>query len=172
MANKGHFIDRNTNIPTAGLSTVGLDGEGDVKTCLSISNPEEFAESLVKAKCPQNKEKFPALSVIPSSSIRDLLTSELQKSRFMSFKEKFYEEMYFKKPNVGKVKQSLSKPDSVTNLSQTFGSPSSLAPSESLYTVVMPTKSTEQVNREYEAFHDKYIISHNHYFPSEQINRK
>jgi len=111
MANKGHFIDRNTNIPTAGLSTVGLDGEGDVKTCLSISNPEEFAESLVKAKCAQNKEKFPALSVIPSSSIRDLLTSELQKSRFMSFKEKFYEEMYFKKPNVGKVKQTLSKPD-------------------------------------------------------------
>ncbi|KAH8364330.1 hypothetical protein KR084_006065 [Drosophila pseudotakahashii] len=175
MANRGLFVDRNTNIPAAGLTTIGLDGQEDVKHCLSISNPEELAESLVKTKCGQIKQNFysiPAGSVIPSNSLRDLLTSELKKSRFMSFKEKFYEEMYFKKPHLGQVRKTFSKPDSVSNHSQTFGSPSSAAPSEPLYAIVMPNKSAEQVNKEYEAFHDKYIISHNHYFPSEQVNRK
>ncbi|XP_039487168.1 uncharacterized protein LOC120448974 isoform X1 [Drosophila santomea] len=175
MANKGHFIDRNANIPAAGLSTSGLDGEEGVKVCLSISNAEELAESLVRRYCGQINEKsnhLPAGSVLPSSSIRDLLSSELQKSRFTSFKEKFYEEMYFRKSTLGEVKKTYSKPDSVTNTSQTFGSPSSPGQSESLYGVILPAKSAEQVNKEYEAFHDKYIISHNHYFPSEQVNRR
>ncbi|XP_017081214.1 EF-hand domain-containing family member B isoform X2 [Drosophila eugracilis] len=100
------------------------------------------------------------------------MTSELQKSRFMSFKEKFYEEMYFKKSNLGQVKPTYSKPDNVNNSSQTFGCPSSPTPSESLYSIIMPAKSAEQVNKEYQTFHDKKIISHNHYFPSEQINRQ
>ncbi|EDW41119.1 EF-hand domain-containing family member B [Drosophila sechellia] len=175
MANKGHFIDRNADIPTAGLSTSGLDGAEGVKDCLSISNPEELAESLVRRNYGQIVEKsqnFPAGSVLPSSSIRDLLTSELQKSRFMSFREKFYEEMYFKKATLGEVKKTYSKPEDVTNTSQTFGSPSSPSQNECLYDVILPAKSAEQVNKEYEAFHDKYIISHNHYFPSEQVNRR
>ncbi|XP_017081215.1 uncharacterized protein LOC108114651 isoform X3 [Drosophila eugracilis] len=175
MANKGHFIDRNENIPTAGVSTYGLDGEGDVKCCLNISNPEELAESLVRSKCVENRDisnSFPAVSGIPSDSLRDFMTSELQKSRFMSFKEKFYEEMYFKKSNLGQVKPTYSKPDNVNNSSQTFGCPSSPTPSESLYSIIMPAKSAEQVNKEYQTFHDKKIISHNHYFPSEQINRQ
>ncbi|EDV51429.1 uncharacterized protein LOC6544541 [Drosophila erecta] len=176
MANKGHFIDRNASIPTAGLSTSGLDGEAGVKVCLSISNPEELAETLVRRNCGQISEKsfhLPAGSVLPSSSsIQDLLTSELQKSRFMSFKEKFYEETYFKKATLGEVKKTYSKPDNVTNTSQTFGSPSSPSQTESLYDVILPAKSAEQVNKEYETFHDKYIISHNHYFPSEQVNRR
>lgn len=90
----------------------------------------------------------------------------------MSFKEKFYEEMYFKKTTLGGVKKTYSKPEDVTNISQTFGSPSSQSQNECLYDVILPAKSAEQVNKEYEAFHDKYIISHNHYFPSEQVNRR
>ncbi|XP_017133953.1 EF-hand domain-containing family member B [Drosophila elegans] len=175
MANKGHFVDRNADIPTAGLSTIGLDGEGDVRECLIINNTEELAENVVRAKCQLERNTWnslPAGSVIPTSSLGELLTSELQKSRFVSFKEKFYEEMYHKKANLAQAKPTFSKPDSVTNLSQTFGRPSNLTPSESLYSIILPPKSPEQVNREYQEFHDKYIISHNRYFPSEQINRK
>ncbi|XP_052843879.1 uncharacterized protein LOC128257095 [Drosophila gunungcola] len=175
MANKGHFVDRNADIPTAGVSTFGLDGEGDVRDCLIINNTEELAENVVRAKCQEDRTtlfSLPAGSVIPTISLSELLTSELQKSRFVSFKEKFYEEMYHKKGNLGQVKPTFSKPDSVTNFSQTFGRPSNPIPSESLYSIILPPKSPEQVNREYQEFHDKYIISHNHYFPSEQINRK
>ncbi|XP_016977396.1 uncharacterized protein LOC108043285 [Drosophila rhopaloa] len=175
MANRGHFIDRNVDIRAAGVSTIGLHEEGDVRDCLIVNNAEELAESAVRAKCQQDRSKsnsLPAMSVIPSNSLRDLLTSELQKSRFMSFKEKFYEEMYFKEPNLGQIKPTYSKPDNVTNSSQTFGRPSNATPSESLYTIIFPPKSTDQVNKEYQEFHDKHIISHNHYFPSEQINRK
>ncbi|XP_017060078.1 EF-hand domain-containing family member B [Drosophila ficusphila] len=175
MANKGHFVDRNLDIPTAGLSTIGLDGEGDVAECLSIKNPADLAESFVRAKCKEKLSKSqssPSALVMPSCSIRDLMTSELQKSLFVSFKEKLYEELYFKKAKLGNAKETHSKPESVTNFSQTFGRAANPTHgSNSLYTTIMPPKSPKEVNQEYQKFHDKYIISHNHYFPSEQVNR-
>jgi len=80
--------------------------------------------------------------------------------------------MFSKKPALGEVKATQSKPDSVTNLSRTFGRTCVPEPEDSLYCVVLPPKSVEQVNREFAEFHDKHIVSHNHYFPSEQINRR
>ncbi|XP_017090043.2 EF-hand domain-containing family member B [Drosophila bipectinata] len=170
MANVGHFTDRNKDIRAAGLSSSGLIGNG-AKDCLIFNHSEELAEHLVRADCAQKhpRPEGPRTPIKPDSSLKDLLTSELRKSRFVSFKEKFYEELYFKKPIVGEVKPAYTKPDSVTNLSQTFGRPSNST--DSLYSLIMPVKSAEEVNREYGEFHDKHIVSHNHYFPAEQIRR-
>ncbi|ALC44726.1 CG33490 [Drosophila busckii] len=99
-----------------------------------------------------------------------LLAVESSKSRFAVFMEKTSEDMYLKQPKLGQVKQTHSKPDSVTNLSQTFGKQT--PPFDRLYDIILPPKTVEQVNREHGDFHEKYIVSHSHYFPAEQINRK
>ncbi|KAH8309727.1 hypothetical protein KR067_001450, partial [Drosophila pandora] len=170
MANVGHFTDRNKDIRAAGFSSQGLLGDG-AKGCLIFNHPEELAEHLVRADCAQKHPRPEGLRTpfMPEGSLKYLLTNELRKSRFVSFKEKFYEELYFKQAIVGEVKPANSKPDSVTNLSQTFGKPSNST--DSLYSIIMPVKSAEEVNREYGEFHDKHIVSHNHYFPAEQIHR-
>ncbi|XP_017021150.3 EF-hand domain-containing family member B [Drosophila kikkawai] len=172
---KSQVIDRNADIPTAGVSTQGVKGGKAMRNCLDIAHPEELAESLVRANsCGQSSAKFyiPDGPVIPVNSIQDLLTVELQKSRFASFKEEFFEELYFKRAKVGEVQPAFSKPESVTNMSRTFGCPSSLTPTTSLYALVMPPKTPEQVSKEFKEFHEQRIVSHNHYFPAEQINRK
>ncbi|KAH8379657.1 hypothetical protein KR009_006426 [Drosophila setifemur] len=173
MANIGHFTDRNKDIRAAGVTSSGIVGDDIVraKDCLNISSSEEMAEYLVRAKClrnvPSSSGTYPR---IPSDSVGELITTELRKSRFISFKDKFYEDLYTKKSNVGEIRPANSKPDSVTNLSQTFGTAS--VSMGSLYSIVMPEKSVDDVNREYSKAHEKYIISHNHYLPSEQVNRK
>ncbi|KAH8265000.1 hypothetical protein KR038_012065 [Drosophila bunnanda] len=171
---KGHFIDRNADIPPEGQS---IKGKETLRNCLKYNHPEELAESLVRAsKCGPKNAKYSYLReggpFMPNNSLGDLLTVELQKSRFASFKESFYEELFFKRANVGEIKPAHSKPESVTNMSRTFGRPSSLTPEESLYSMIMPMKSREQVNSEFTECHEKRIVSHNHYLPAEQINRK
>ncbi|KAH8296033.1 hypothetical protein KR054_000840 [Drosophila jambulina] len=172
---KGHVIDRNADIPTAGISTKCIT-EDALRKCMDIAHPEELAESLVRAdRCGRGYAKASYLRegpFMPSGSVRDILTTELQKTRFASFKERFYEELFFKRADVGKIQPAHTKPDSVTNMSRTFGCPTSVDPNESLYSLIMPQKTPEQVNSEYQEFHEKRIISHNHYFPAEQINRK
>ncbi|XP_020804637.1 uncharacterized protein LOC110181269 isoform X1 [Drosophila serrata] len=170
---KGHFIDRNADIPAG----PPIKDKEILRNSLEFAHPEELAEGLLRAnKCRQSKAKYSYLReggpIMPNDSLGDLLTVDLQKSRFVSFKERFYEELFFKRANVGEIKPAHTKPDSVTNTSRTFGRPSSLTPHESLYSMIMPLKSREQVNSEYTEFHEKRIVSHNHYFPEEPINRK
>ncbi|KAH8301258.1 hypothetical protein KR018_009681 [Drosophila ironensis] len=170
MANVGHFTDRNKDIRAAGLNSVGFVGDG-AKDCMSIIHPEEMASNIIRADCAkkQTRQCRPRTPIKHPSTLGDLFTSELQKSRFVSFKEKFYEELYFKKGRVGEVMPANSKPDSVTNWSQTFGKTSD--GEGSLYSIIMPEKSAEEVNREYVDGHRNHIVSHNHYFPAEQIDR-
>ncbi|KAH8239408.1 hypothetical protein KR032_003845 [Drosophila birchii] len=174
---KGHFIDKNADIPAAGQSSNSMKDGKALRNCLDFAHPEELAESLVRDnQCRQGNARWSPIRDVgpfmPNDSLGDLLNVELQKSRFASFKEQFYEELYFKRANVGTIKPAFTKPDSVTNMSRTFGRPSSLTPTASLYSLIMPMKSPKQVDSEYSECHEKRIVSHNHYFPAEQINRK
>jgi len=140
-----------------------------------ISHPEEVAEQLIRAECKRLRLKsagqlWPESPCLPGISVPDLLSIEKSKSRFTVFKEKFSEDMYLKQAKLAEAKPTHSKPDSVTNWSRTFGRETKAK--ERLYDLVLPPKKAEQVNQEYGEFHDKYVVSHNHYFPSEQINRK
>ncbi|EDW29401.1 GL22816 [Drosophila persimilis] len=174
MANIGHFIDRNADIRAAGLSSLRTTeaNRESIKDCFVFSHMEEKAEHMLRAECKHLKihSKSRRTPIVPCNTVGDLLSTELQKTRFMAFKEKFSEDMYFKKPKLGDITPAHSKPDSVTNESRTFGRPSTFP--EPLYDIILPPKPAEQVNREFGEFHQKRIISHNHYFPSEQINRK
>ncbi|XP_034655731.1 uncharacterized protein LOC117893274 [Drosophila subobscura] len=170
MANIGHFVDRNADVRAAGLAS--FRAPEHIQDCFTFRHPEEQAEALIRAECQRLlvKPSGPRTPIIPSTSVGDLLSTELQKSRFMAFKEKFSEDMYFKKAKLGKIAPAHSKPDTVTNESRSFGRPSSKP--EPLYEIIMPAKPAEQVNREFGEFHEQRIISHNHYWPSEKINRK
>jgi len=174
MANVGRFKDRNADLRAAGVSSA-VDYENTTGNCLINSHPEEIAEHLIKAECKRLRLKntgqlYPESPCLPAVTVPELMAIEKSKSRFTAFKEKFSEEMYLKQAKLAEAKPTFSKPDSVTNWSRTFGRETKAK--ERLYDLVMPPKKAEQVNREYGEFHDKHIVSHNHYFPSEQINRK
>ncbi|XP_017134000.1 EF-hand domain-containing family member B [Drosophila elegans] len=171
MANKGHFIERNGNQRAAGLPSFGPEVLTS-KDCLIIAHPEEEIRSRMEFECRRNRAQ-PVGKLqphLPDSKIGELLCSEGQKSRFSVFKEKFLEDMYCKSGKIAEIMPTHSKPNDVTNLSRTFGRAN--PPSDTLYSTVMPNKSAEQVNREYGEFHEGHIVSNNHYFPSEQINRR
>ncbi|XP_034483844.1 EF-hand domain-containing family member B [Drosophila innubila] len=174
MANIGRFKDRNADLRAAGVSSA-VDYENTTGSCMVISHPEEVAEQLIRAECKRLRLKsagqlWPESPCLPGISVPDLLSIEKSKSRFTVFKEKFSEDMYLKQAKLAEAKPTHSKPDSVTNWSRTFGRETKAK--ERLYDLVLPPKKAEQVNQEYGEFHDKYVVSHNHYFPSEQINRK
>lgn len=174
MANIGHFIDRNADIRAAGVGSAP-DYTNTTGNCMTILHPEEAAEGWIRDECKRLRVKSagkrsPENPCLPVISVPELLAFERSKSRFTVFKEKFSEEMFLKSAKLAEVKPTFSKPDSVTNLSRTFGRQTKSK--ERLYDMILPPKSAEQINREYATFHDKHIISHNHYFPSEQINRK
>ncbi|XP_016999581.2 EF-hand domain-containing family member B [Drosophila takahashii] len=170
MANLGRYKDRNPEMRAAGLAS-SLETYG-TRDLLLVAHPEEEAENRIRALCRRDRPTpFKRTPKIPTNQIEDILSSR-DKGLFAEFQNKFRESMFSRKPALGKAKEVHSKPDSVTNLSRTFGRTYDLQPEDSLYCVVLPPKSAEQVNREYAEFHDKHIVSHNHYFPAEQINRR
>ncbi|KAH8260946.1 hypothetical protein KR044_001072 [Drosophila immigrans] len=174
MANIGRYKDRNADMRAAGVSSA-MDSENTTGNCMAILHPEEVAEQLIRGECKRLKLKnagqlWPQTPCLPGVTVPELMAIETSKSRFTVFKEKFSEDMYQKQAKLAEAKPTGSKPDSVTNWNRTFGRETRAK--ERLYDLVLPPKKPEQVNQEYGAFHDKYIISHNHYFPSEQINRK
>lgn len=171
MANKGHFIERNGAFRAAGLPSFG-DDKISFKDCVIIAHPSEEIRHQLELECRRNKpQPFGKLSpILPESKMGELLSSEGQKSRVAVFKEKFLEDMYCKFGKTGQIQPTHSKPDDVTNWSHTFGRAN--PPAETLYSTIMPKKSADQVNREYAEFHRGHIVSNNHYFPSEQINRR
>ncbi|XP_017133972.1 uncharacterized protein LOC108150351 [Drosophila elegans] len=172
MANFGRYKDRNPDMRAAGRMSFGNPAElYGTKECIQIVNMEEEAENRIRALCRQHKAKpyGKRTPKLPTNKIENIFGNQ-DRGLFAEFQEKFRENMFFKKPVLGEARECNSKPDDVTNLSRTFGRVSNAE--DSLYAVVMPRKTAEQVNREYGEFHDKHIISHNHYFPSEQINRR
>jgi len=169
MANKGHFIERNGTTRAAGLPSFGPE-ELTSKDCLIIAHPADEIRSRIEAECKRNRS-LPIGKLqpfIPDGSIGDALSSESQKTRFTTFKEKFLEDMYCKSGKVAQIVPTHSKPDDVTNWSRTFGHAN--PPADTLYSTIMPEKSADQVNREYGEFHRGHIVSNNHYFPSEQAH--
>ncbi|XP_039488340.1 EF-hand domain-containing family member B [Drosophila santomea] len=170
MANIGRYIERNPGMRAAGLaSTVEFKG---AKDCLFIVSSEEEAENRIMALCRRSRPK-PAKRTpkLPTNQMGDILNNQNQ-GLFAEFQNRFRENMFVKKPALGQPKEANSKPSYVTNLSHTFGKIADPNSIDSLYSIVLPPKPAEQVNREYAEFHDKHIISHNHYFPAEQINRR
>ncbi|EDW70929.1 EF-hand domain-containing family member B [Drosophila virilis] len=171
--NIGRFRDRNADIRAAGVRSA-VDDENSASKCMTISHIEEVADHLMRTDCRRKQLRNAGLlwresPCLPTVTVPELMAIEKSKSRFTVFKEKFSEEMYLKQAKLGEVKPTGSKPDNVTNLSCTFGRET--RSKERLYDMVLPPKPAEQVNREFAKFHDKYVISHNHYFPSEQVNR-
>uniref|UniRef100_A0A1I8N0M1 EFHB C-terminal EF-hand domain-containing protein n=1 Tax=Musca domestica TaxID=7370 RepID=A0A1I8N0M1_MUSDO len=137
---------------------------------------EEAAEYILKAKCRmeiqkarENVAQLNASPVLPEEHVHDLLSPELKKSHFVTFREQFSEDMFFKKPKLGKVYPLQTKPDRFTNENFTYGKES--LRSGNLYELILPKKSVEEINREYTDWHEKYIKSHDHYFPAERIRR-
>ncbi|XP_017089912.2 EF-hand domain-containing family member B-like [Drosophila bipectinata] len=172
MANKGRFIDRSPDLRVAGISSYkDPNFNAGVKDCLPSLDTDEQAENLIRAHCRRSKPKPTGKRSprIPGNSIGELLSFELNKSLMTLLQEKCRENLFKKKIGLGEAMETKSKPDDVTNLSRTFGDAN---PQEgALYDLLMPRKTAEQVNREYAEFHQKHIVSHNHYFPAEQINR-
>ncbi|XP_073822220.1 EF-hand domain-containing family member B-like [Musca autumnalis] len=137
---------------------------------------EEAAEHILKEKCRKGIQKarenvslIKPSPVLPEGQVHDLLTPESKKSHFIEFREQFSEDMFFKKPKLGKVYPLQTKPDSLTNENFTYGIQS--LKSGNLYDLILPKRSAEEINREYINWHDKYVISHGHYFPAERIHR-
>ncbi|XP_053958594.1 uncharacterized protein LOC128863457 [Anastrepha ludens] len=171
MSNCGKYVDRNPTLRAAGICTKILETAEDALKRYSI---DEAAESIMHTKCLQKYnamrgDLLPNQRFIPEENLKELLSPELQKSRFVVFREKFAENMYSKKAELGKALQVDSKPEYITNESTTFGEPTQR--SEPLYNLMFPCKSPDEVNRDYVRWHEKYIISHGHYLPSEQIRR-
>ncbi|KAH8301255.1 hypothetical protein KR018_009677 [Drosophila ironensis] len=173
MSNVGRFIDRSPNLRVAGVSTYKKpDDIFGVKECIPYLDTNEQAEYLVRAHCRRNRPKPTGKRTpkIPVSSVGDLLSFEQSKSLLTQLQEKYRENLFNTKCGLGEPLHVRTKPDNVTNLSRTFGETFSVG--DSLYPLVMPRKSAEQVNREYGDFHQQRIVSHNHYFPAERINRR
>ncbi|XP_067625305.1 EF-hand domain-containing family member B-like [Eurosta solidaginis] len=171
MSNCGKFVDRNPTMRSAGICTVKIGSTGSAMKMYSV---EEAAEDVLRTKRRKKYQEFrddllPYHRCVPEENVKELLSPESKKSRFVEFREKFAENMYFKKPELGKVFPAGSKPENITNDNTTFGY--ALIRSEPAYDLVFPHKTPEEVNREYIRWHDKYIISHNHYLPGEQIRR-
>lgn len=172
MSNCGKYVDRNPTLRAAGKCFASKEKAEDA---LQIFSTEEAAENILLTKCRLSNKKvnndvLPFQRYIPEENIKELLSPELKKSRFVVFREKFAENMYFKKAELGKVFPLDSKPQNITNDNTTFGD--STMRSESLYDLILPRKSPDEVNRDYIRWHEKYIISHGHYLPSEQISRQ
>ncbi|KAH8239403.1 hypothetical protein KR032_003842 [Drosophila birchii] len=168
MPYKGRYIDRNSNLRAAGLPSCGPETH-PLKDLLVSTNPLEIIHNQIEEKCRRSRpepvgKRTPCL---PSISVVDLMTTEETLTK--KFETKLLGEKHSKSAKVGEIMPTNSKPSQVTNWSQTFGLLKT--PSESLYSTIMPLKSDEQVNREYAEFHRDHIVSHNHYFPAEQINR-
>lgn len=173
MANKGKFFDRMPDTRAAGIV---IEPDGNIGDNLKVYPLVEQAENIMKRKCRQQlqeKRRDGNLGYrqnMPTDSVPELMSPELKKSRFLVFREKFMEGMFLPKVELGKSFNVGSKPDHFTNTSTTYGN--KIERSEDCYQLIFPNKSPEQVNREFIEWHDKKLISHNRYLPSEQINRK
>ncbi|EDW72749.1 uncharacterized protein Dwil_GK17019 [Drosophila willistoni] len=171
MVNNERCKDQIGDMRAAGLPSVIGGKDHRLGVCLNIANPEEKAEYMITAECRRKRAVVtPRSPIMPENSVGNLLAIELSKSRFAAFKEKFSEDMYFKKAKLGHAKPAGAKPEHITNTNTTFGCSSTN--SEKVYPIILPQKTAQQINEEYASFHDKYILSHNHYFPAEQVNRK
>ncbi|XP_022218286.2 uncharacterized protein LOC111071319 [Drosophila obscura] len=170
MSNIGRFVDRNADIRAAGLA-ISYEDIVSAQDCLSFTHAAELGEQMMRQECRRSvaKPQGPRTPILPNNNVDQIFSTAGEMSRFLSFRMKLYEDLYSKQSPLGSARPAHSKPESVTNDSQTFGCVSTT--SETLYSIMLPPKSAEQVNKEYNEFHDKRIVSHNHYFPSEKINR-
>lgn len=173
MPNKAKVFDRMPDTRAAGKI---FESNGNIGDSLQVYPLVEQAENIMKRKCReelQQKRRSGNLGSrqnLPSDSVPELMTPELKKSRFLVFKEKFMEGMFFPKVELGRSFNVGSKPPEYTNTSTTYGT--KIERSDPCYDLILPRKTPEQVNREYIEWHDKKLISHNHYLPSEQIKRE
>uniref|UniRef100_A0A1A9WEY7 EF-hand domain-containing protein n=1 Tax=Glossina brevipalpis TaxID=37001 RepID=A0A1A9WEY7_9MUSC len=174
MAYKGKYIDRSPNIRAGGKVIVP---DAFVADSMKFYSHEEMGACIMRNKNCNDvvKEKMRGENVAflpcaPDDSVKGILTPELSKTRWTSLREKFMEENSFKKHELGKAVPANSKPKEFTNENRTYGMKT--LRSESIYDLIFPKKTVNEVNFEYMNFHDKYVISHNRYFPSEQVNRR
>ncbi|XP_065358705.1 EF-hand domain-containing family member B-like [Calliphora vicina] len=172
MSNEGKYIDRNPDIQTAGKLLLSQETVGDT---LKICSTEEAAFNIMNLKCQKQRQQSQANTslgysqFLPTESLKELLSPESKKSRFVAFREKFSEDMFFKKPELGQAFPLQSKPQEFTNENFTYGLKNDK--SERAYDLICPDKTPEEVKRDFLKWHDKYLISHKHYLPSERINR-
>ena len=168
LANEGKFVDRTPSVKAAGY----IAGHSDhVNQLMTHYNIEEAAGGLLREKCNwENTERFQRDLVLPTHSMQELLTPDLRKSRFISFRDGFMENLFFPKTALGKVHPLGLKPAELNNYNYSYGN--ATVRSDPLYEVVLPKKDPLKVNEEYYKFHDKYVLSHKHYFPSERKNRQ
>lgn len=111
---------------------------------------EEAAAFLVDIKLRKHMQRDNVIThmpFLPEEHVKDLLGPELKKSRFVEFQEQFSEDMFFKKPKIGKVSSLKAKPDTFTNENFTYGIVH--LKSESVYGLIMPQKSVDEIQQGY-----------------------
>lgn len=108
---------------------------------------------------------------VEDSGVKTLLEQQLNKSQFEFFENEMLESIYksTKNKSLGKSRQSTSKPENVTNVSQTFGIKSKM--DCKLYEVILPPISPRSVLWNSQKGHNLYVKTHQHYNPSERIKR-
>ncbi|KAH8296455.1 hypothetical protein KR054_006444 [Drosophila jambulina] len=173
MALKRANVESNVTQRAAGLPSFSSE-RPIFKELLISAHPLEVIHSHVEEQCRRHRsaktrtgKRRPCL---PDNNVGYLFTTE---SHLTTFNKQFlvdkHKRKHLKSAKVGEIMPAHSKPSHVTNWSRTFGRAST--PSDSLYTTIMPIKTDDQVNREYAEFHRGHIVSHNHHFPAEQIDR-
>uniref|UniRef100_A0A1A9VUZ3 EF-hand domain-containing protein n=1 Tax=Glossina austeni TaxID=7395 RepID=A0A1A9VUZ3_GLOAU len=172
MAYKGKYIDRSPNIRAEGKV---FGPNAFAADSMKFYSDDEMLASIMRNKCKdekikQNLSNIAFLPCASEDSMKGILSPEVRKTRWTIFQEKFMEENFFKKHELGKSIPANSKPKEFTNENRTYGMKTPR--SESISDLILPKRTVDQVNREYIDFHDKYVISHNHYLPSEQVNRR
>ncbi|XP_075152357.1 uncharacterized protein LOC142226315 [Haematobia irritans] len=171
-------IERNTNKPfkVTPLKTTIAGGPLVPKYNEQHCDLLEEAANILYANCRRNIQRSREQikgncnsPYLPEENAKDIISPKILKSRFVEFSEQFLEDIFFKKPKLGQVLPLKAKPDTLTNENFTYGL--KYPKSESAYELMFPHKTAKEVNHEYTNGHEKYIISHNHYFPSEKIKR-
>ncbi|XP_037928277.1 uncharacterized protein LOC119662669 [Teleopsis dalmanni] len=101
-------------------------------------------------------------------SIDDVFNEEILKSHFTHFRENYYEKLYSRRPDVAETRVLDAKPEHINNYTTTFGKPSTI---ENAKDIIQPNEEYKDINIRYHSGHRDYLISHQKYFPSEQVNR-
>lgn len=137
---------------------------------------EDYVENLFQKNKNQFKEAEIHARDLPRKpstyeGIEDCICPP-EKTKFQEFYDKVYEAKYksLKERPLGKSRDCSSKPEDISNETTTFGRTTEVG--VPLYDLVLPNKTPFQVIYEHEEGHDKYLLSHKHYFPAERINRK
>ncbi|XP_037927294.1 uncharacterized protein LOC119661861 [Teleopsis dalmanni] len=153
--------------PAAGLVKREESYMNEIMELYDVIESAEYAKSALI----QPKIVYPSAATMcsPNDNLTEHFSTETRKGRFLKFRERFLEELYSKKGQIGCIKATKAKPDSFNNYSHTYGRKYSVHPSGSHS--ILDNKTRKEIIRDSKISHPKYLKSHKHYLPAEKIKR-